>query len=93
LQGSLAKLGNVAGWPKSKISLAKKLAKLVFENCFFETPSGILRQSQGFPMGGHSSREGLDNILLSCELDLLSSPIRKDLMFYYRVLEMIYHLP
>jgi hypothetical protein len=87
LQGSLTKLGNVAGWPKSKISLAKKLAKLVFENCFFETPSGILRQSQGFPMGGHSSREGLDNILLSCELDLLSSPIREDLMFYYRLVD------
>ena len=87
LQNSIAKLGPVANWPGHKISLAQKLAKLVFENCYFETPSGILRQSQGFPMGGHSSREGLDNILLSREVDLLSDPISKDLLFYYRLVD------
>ena len=87
LQGSISKLGQIAGWSSSKISLAKKLAKLVFENCFFETPRGIFRQSQGFPMGGHSSREGLDNILLSGEVDLLCSSIKTSLLYYYRLVD------
>ena len=87
LQDSISKLGSVAGWSISKISLAKKLSKLVFENCFFETPSGILRQSQGFPMGGHSSREGLDNILLAAEVEILSSTIKNSLLFYYRLVD------
>ena len=73
LQESIKKLGIIARWAEHKISLATKLARLVFENCYFETPSGILRQTQGFPMGGHCSREGLDNILLSREIDILSS--------------------
>ena len=38
-------------------------------------------------MGGHSSREGLDNILLSSELDLLNSTINKSLLFYYRLVD------
>ena len=87
LQNSIGKLGPLAGWTMGKINLAKKLAGLVFNNCFFETPSGILKQTQGFPMGGHSSREGLDNILLSREIDLLNSSISKDLLFYYRLVD------
>ena len=87
LQNSIGKLGPLAGWTMGKINLAKKLAGLVFNNCFFETPSGILKQTQGFPMGGHSSREGLDNILLSREIDLLHSSISKDLLFYYRLVD------
>ena len=35
LQGSIGKLGLIAGWSSSKISLARKLAGLVFQNCFF----------------------------------------------------------
>ena len=69
------------------MTLATKSAKLVFENCFFETPNGIMQQRQWFPMGGHSSREGLDDILLSCELVLLSSPIADKLMHYYRMVD------
>ena len=38
-------------------------------------------------MGGHSSREGLDDILLSCELDLLNSTISSTLMYYYRMVD------
>ena len=87
LQSSISKLGTIAGWPEHKINLAKKLAGLVFENCYFETPCGILRQTQGFPMGGHSSREGLDNILLASEVDLLNSTIKKNLLFYYRLVD------
>ena len=33
-------------------------------------------------MGGHSSREGLDNILLAAEVELLSSIIKNSLLFY-----------
>ena len=84
LQGSICKLGIIARWSEHKVSLASKLARLVFENCYFETPSGILRQTQGFPMGGHCSREGLDNILLSREVDILSSTVSKNLLFYNR---------
>ena len=87
LELSIRKLGAVSSWPEPKISLATKLAGLVFDNCFFETPSGILRQTQGFPMGGHSSREGLDNILLSREIDLLDSPIRRRLLSYNRMVD------
>ena len=87
LQSSISKLGTLSKWPQHKTSLAKKLVGLVFENCYFETPSGILRQTQGFPMGGHSSREGLDNILLSREVDLLTSPVRKALLSYYRMVD------
>ena len=87
LQTSISKLGSLSSWPEHKISLAKKLAKLVFENCYFETPNGILKQTQGFPMGGHSSREGLDNILLSREVDLLGGPIRQVLLSYYRMVD------
>ena len=38
-------------------------------------------------MGGHSSREGLDNILLSCELEILNSSIAKKLLYYYRMVD------
>ena len=87
LQGSIGKLGVLAKWSEYKINLAKKLAGLVFEIGFFETPGGILKQTQGFPMGGHNTREGLDNILLSREVDLLISPISKNLLFYYRLVD------
>ena len=87
LVASINKLGSVSNWPEAKINLATKLAGLVFENCYFETPKGILRQTQGFPMGGHSSREGLDNILLSREIDLLGSPIRAKLLSYNRMVD------
>ena len=87
LQDSIAALGEVVNWPASKISLAKSIAKLVFENCFFETPTGIMRQTQGFPMGGHSSREGLDNILLARELELLNKGIRNHFLYYYRLVD------
>ena len=73
LQGAIEKLGCIVQWPKESISLCKKLSKLIFNNCYFETPDGIHRQSQGFPMGGHSSREGLDIILLASEIELLST--------------------
>ena len=43
LQNSISKLGTLSCWPEHKISLAKKLARLVFENCYFETPNGILK--------------------------------------------------
>ena len=86
LQGSIGKLGLIVGWSKPKVLLAQKLAELVFENCFFETPIGILRQTQGFPMGGHSSREGLDNILLAAEFALLSDVTSK-LLYYYRMVD------
>ena len=87
LHASISKLGTLSKWPVHKVNLAKKLAELVFENCYFETPSGILKQTQGFPMGGHSSREGLDNILLSSEVELLSSPLRKALLSFYRMVD------
>ena len=88
LQGAISKLGHCVKWPSEKIGLSQKLSKLVFENCYFETPSGIQRQSQGFPMGGHCSREGLDSILLSCEMDLLeSSSIMPNLYFYHRLVD------
>ena len=87
LQASIAKLGPIAGWPQPKIVLAQQLSKLVFENCFFETPSGILRQTKGFPMGGQSSREGLDNILLAGEFDLLSSSVNTNLLYYFRLVD------
>ena len=86
LTGAIEQLGQVVSWPNSKVVLAQKLSKLVFENCFFETPSGILRQTQGFPMGGHSSREGLDNILLAGEFALLSK-VKSDLLYYYRLVD------
>ena len=77
LEHSLTKLSDFIDWPSCKTTLAMKLSKLVFDNCFFETPDGIMKQNQGFPMGGHSSREGLDNILLSCELIILNSSVAK----------------
>ena len=52
LEHSIKKLGNYVGWPEPKICLALKLSKLVFENCFFETPDGIMKQCQGFPWEG-----------------------------------------
>ena len=87
LQESIKKLGHLAGWPQPKVVLANELSKLVFENCYFETPSGIMRQSQGFPMGGHSSREGLDTILLSSEFEILSNIIDKNLHHYVRLVD------
>ena len=74
LQRAIEKLGLIVHWPVENISLCIKLAELTFNNCYFETPEGIHRQSQGFPMGGHSSREGLDTILLASEIDLLKTP-------------------
>jgi hypothetical protein len=38
-------------------------------------------------MGGHSSREGLDNILLASEVDLLGSAIKTSLLYYYRLVD------
>ena len=38
-------------------------------------------------MGGHSSREGLDNILLSREVDLLNGASRQGLLSYYRMVD------
>ena len=39
-------------------------------------------------MGGHSSREGLDSILLSCEIDLLEDKIiTPSLYLYYRLVD------
>ena len=39
-------------------------------------------------MGGHSSREGLDSILLAGELDLLyDADISSSLHFYYRLVD------
>ena len=88
LEKSITKLGNFVDWPQSKISLSKKISKLVFENCYFETPCGIHKQTQGFPMGGHSSREGLDTILLSSEVDLLyDKDIENHLHYYYRLVD------
>ena len=87
LEQSIQKLGEFVGWELPKMTLATKLARLVFENCFFETPDGIMQQRQGFPMGGHSSREGLDDILLSCELVLLNTPIADKLMYFYRMVD------
>ena len=66
-------LCNLVGWAPHCISLVIKLCNLVCKNCFFTTPFGIMHQSRGFPMGGHSSREILDTILLSCEFRILSS--------------------
>ena len=86
-ESSLRKLSSLINWPSSKTTLAMKLAKLVFDNCFFETPDGIMKQHQGFPMGGHSSREGLDNILLSCELEILDSTVAENLLYYYRMVD------
>ena len=83
LEHSIQKLGEFVGWELPKMTLATKLARLVFENCFFETPDGIMQQRQGFPMGGHSSQEGLDDILLSCELVLLNTPIADKLMYFF----------
>ena len=60
LQEAIIKLSRFVNWSRAKHGLCLKLARLVFEYCYFETPKGIHRQSQGFPMGGHSSREGLD---------------------------------
>ena len=71
-----------------QIGLANKLSELVFNNCYFLTPKGILKQSNGFPMGGHSSREGLDNILLSSEVDILSvHSVTKNLLMYVRMVD------
>ena len=56
LEGSILYLATFVGWTSDKIKLAQTLAKLVFENCYFLTPCGILKQTKGFPMGGHSSR-------------------------------------
>ena len=88
LQKAIKKLGGVVNWSSRKISLSNKLAALVFNNCYFETPSGIHRQSRGFPMGGHSSREGLDTILLASEIDLLSlEEVNDKVQFYYRLVD------
>ena len=87
LQNSIKDIGHIVGWVEPKIQLAQNLAKLVFENCFFETPNGILKQTQGFPMGGHSSREGLDNILLAGEFDLLTKLVNTSLIYYYRLVD------
>ena len=73
LQLSIKKLGTLAGWNDAKISLSQKIAALVFENCYFLTPNGVMQQTKGFPMGGHSSREGLDTILIASEIDILNS--------------------
>ena len=71
LKASIGQIGRAVGWTEGKLVLAQQLSRLVFENCYFETPSGISRQTRGFPMGGHSSREGLDNILLAAEFEFL----------------------
>ena len=84
---SIERIGKILHWPGGKISLAKKLSALVFENCYFETPSGIMRQLSGFPMGGHSSREGLDNLLLDCELQILYDDLASSCQYYYRMVD------
>ena len=71
LQVSIKKLGLLAGWAADKISLSQKIAAVVFENCYFITPNGIMQQTKGFPMGGHRSREGLDTILLASEIEIM----------------------
>ena len=70
LQNAIKKLGLLVGWDQSLIGLSLKLACLVFENCYFVTPAGVMQQLNGFPMGGHCSREGLDTILLSSEIEI-----------------------
>ena len=44
-----------------------------------------MKQTSGFPMGGHSSREILDTILLACEYHILS--ILPNCMFYQRMVD------
>ena len=44
-----------------------------------------MQQSCGFPMGGHSSREILDTILLSCEYRILS--LISGCSFYQRMVD------
>lgn len=56
LKDSILYLATIVGWTDDKIELSKSLAELVFENCYFLTPYGILKQSKCFPMGVHSSR-------------------------------------
>ena len=62
-----------------------KLSDLVCNNCFFTTPEGIMKQTSGFPMGGNSSREILDTILLAAEYRILSA--LPNCMFYLRMVD------
>ena len=73
------------GWAPHCISLVLKLCDLVCKNCYFTTPEGIMKQTSGFPMGGHSFREILDTILLACEYHNLS--ILPNCMFYQRMVD------
>ena len=86
LHSSISKLGSIVNWGKEKINLGNKLSKLVFENCYFLTSNGIMQQTKGFPMGGHCSREGLDTILLSREIEICKND-NNSLLNYVRLVD------
>ena len=54
-------------------------------NCYFSTHFGVMQQTCGFPMGGHSSREILDIILLASEYRILS--VMECCPFYQRMVD------
>ena len=58
-------------YSKSRMYLMIKLAKMIFPNCTFSVPKGIILSKDGYPIGGHSSCEALNLNLLVCEIKAL----------------------
>ena len=82
LKESISVVGNLVDYSKQKIDLLNNLVGLVFENCYFITPSGLYRQSKGMPMGDYSSRDSLDLDLTRSEYEILSLVAKKDLKIH-----------
>ena len=73
LQQSISFLGEIIGLPDFHTALINCLVDLVFTNCTFYTPLGLYKSGQGYPMGGHSSRDALDVDLLCSEIEIITS--------------------
>ena len=72
LQESISVIGQILKYDKQKIDLIKNIVSLVFNHCYFLTPTGLYRQTHGMPMGDFSSRDGLDCVLTLSEFEIIS---------------------
>ena len=71
LQESVSVIGHVLKYQKQTIDVINGLIELVFNNCYFSTPTGLYRQTHGMPMGDYSSRDGLDCVLAASEYEII----------------------
>ena len=79
IKETVKEIASLLKLPSDHINLVVGLLDLVFSNCYFFTPMGLFRQTEGMPMGDLSSRDALDVDLVVCEMKILKSLMKSPL--------------